>query len=384
MLTRRIKQLLVLGAVVSISGCGVLFGDDGVFRDSSEDYLNAESIAEINVPKGFDKGRLHELYAIPPVDEDNLELLDSSDTPRPLPLSALQQESTVKIQKLYGKRWILVNTPPSEVWPRVRNFLNVTGLPVAQSDAHQGVLETTWLEFKNDPEHRDKYRIRLEQGVQIDSTEIHIRHVSVTAEEAQANEAVQWPDVSSNSEREGWLVDELASAIAANMKEAGASSLLAQTIAGGDKVLVRSTGVDEPVLILQLGFNRAWATVRHSISQEGFTLWGEDAERQVFYVQYQQPKPEDDEEPGFFSRLFSSDKPELPTSPVSLATILSKLPNDLSQASSGAPSKDVPGYLIVVTNQDGQVDVRIRNSANGKLRKKDAKRLLTIIRRNLI
>lgn len=380
MLTR-IKQLLVVSAVAGLSGCGVLFGDDGVFRDSSEDYLKAEPLAVIQVPEGLDSDRLHELYAIPEIDEENLELLDSSDTPRPLPLSALQQDSSVKIQKLFGKRWILVSAGPSEVWPRVRNFLNVTGLAVDSADAPQGLIETAWLQFKNDPEHKDKYRIRLEQGVQLDSTEIHIRHVSFEAAAADAMTSIQWPEISTNAEREGWMVDELAGAIAADMKQAGSSSLLAQTIAGEDKVVLHSTGA-EPVLTLQLDFNRTWATVRHSLTQEGFTLWDENDARKVFYVHYEQPKPEDDEEPGFFARLFGSDEPEVPTSTVSLSTLLDKLPENVLDSQAG--NSDLPGYLVVLTQIDDTVEVRIRNTKAGKLAKKDAKRLLAVIRRNLI
>ncbi len=383
MLTR-FKTLLVLGGIACLSGCGVLFGDDGVFRDASSDYVKSEELPEIRVPEGYDKSQLHELYAIPAVQEDSLDEVVFSDTPRPDPLASSQQDSSVKIQKLYEKRWILVSAPPSEVWPRVRNFLNVTGLAVASADAHQGIIETAWLQFKNDPEHKDKYRIRLEQGVQIDSTEVHIRHVTMTNEVAEKTTTVTWPETSTNAEREGWMVDELAGAIAADMKQSGSSSLLAQTIAGQEKVVIDITG-REPVLSLNLDFNRAWATLHHAMGEEGFTLWGENIERKVFYVGYRKPEPEGDEEPGFWGRLFGGDdKADRSTAEKTLPDVLAALPEDLVAATPAAGTNAVPGYLVIVTEDAGRIDVRIRDTAAGQLKRQEARRLLTIIRRNLI
>src|SRR5690606_17258878 len=139
-------------------------------------------------------------------------------------------------------------------------------LAVHRTDAPRGIIETAWLNFKDDPDSRDKYQLRIEQGVQPDSTEIHAIHLSMPREAPLPNQ-VDWPATSSSAERESWMVDELAASLAAEMNSASAS-LLAQTIGGAPKVelLARDR---EPVLRMDLQMIRAWATLKHALQQEG-------------------------------------------------------------------------------------------------------------------
>ena len=50
------KYPLVGALVLGLSGCGYLFGDKGVFRDTSEDYKKAPEVPPIHVPEGKDRG----------------------------------------------------------------------------------------------------------------------------------------------------------------------------------------------------------------------------------------------------------------------------------------------------------------------------------------
>src|SRR5690606_38784548 len=92
--------------------------------------------------------------------------------PRPQPLAANSIDEVIRIQSLGDERWILSNRDPSEIWPRVRNILNRSGIPTARAEAAQGILETVWLEFKGDEESNHRYRFYLQPGVQMNSTEI--------------------------------------------------------------------------------------------------------------------------------------------------------------------------------------------------------------------
>ena len=73
--------------LVCCSGCGYLFGDEGVFRDKSEDYKKAPEVPVLQVPRDKNGSALHEIYAIPPVDE-KLVPPGKFAVPRPEPLVA--------------------------------------------------------------------------------------------------------------------------------------------------------------------------------------------------------------------------------------------------------------------------------------------------------
>lgn len=406
MYTRPFKPLLMAAAIVAINGCSYLTGDEGMFRDRAKDYQDAVEIAPMKMPEEVNKASTQELYVIPPMakiqsNDDEVTALDFV-VPRPLALGASAFGEHVKIQKLADRRWILAGLPPSEIWPKVRHFLGSNGLRVVFTDAINGVIETGWLQFKESTDTKDRYRIQMEQGVQPDSTEIHVLHLSVPSE-VKGDGQVNWPKRSINAEREAWLVDELAGNLAAQGDSGGATSLLAQTIGGGAKIAI--VDVDrEPVLSMALGLTRTWATLGHAVTQQGMVRYDENANTGVYYINFGKTKTEEESE-GFFSRLFSfgsdEDDVEIPVteqvsakSAYTLNEILSNLPLQDADVAALFPKlegsdearklEDVPGYLLVITGEDNDLQVHIRDAYGQRLPRKEATDLLAHIRRNLI
>ncbi|MBB3168851.1 outer membrane protein assembly factor BamC [Simiduia aestuariiviva] len=380
------RTLVIVPLTVAASGCSWMGND---FRDRSNDYLHAEPTQAIVVPEQFKVTSLDQLYVVPEVKSDDFDVAEEFETPRPQPLASNNFSESVKIQKLGERRWILVNSPPSEVWPRTRNFLATNRIQLVAADAVAGTIDTAWLQFKDSPDSRDRYRIFVEQGVQPDSTELHVRHQSAAPGEAVALDG-PWPAQSVNPEREAWMIDELAATLASEASN-GATSLLAQNIGGNAKISV--TSIDgEPVLRMALTYDRARATIAHALRQEGYTTFATDQDLGIFYVGWAEPV--DPEEEGWFSSLFSS-APEAQSTPYSLTQVLTHLqledsPSNrviferIDLANQGKALKEVPGYLVVVRGTDERVDIRIRDAYGKRLKNRDAKEKLNIIRRNLI
>jgi len=386
MKNRFLQRTALVSTVALMTGCGSLFGPEGYFRDHSSDYQKADVIEPMVVPPGVAIQNVDDLYRIPAIKQQSIDVSGGFDVPRPQPLGESAFSDRVKIQSLSGERWILVSEKPSEVWPHVRRFLSLNRLGVSFTDATTGVIETDWLRFKDDEDNKDKYRLQIEQGVQPDSTEIHIRHVSVNKEDS-TKAPVVWPKASVNTERESWLVDELSGALASLSSTAQAASLLAQTIGVGDKVdLIKDGG--EPILRLKLSYSRAWATLSQSVQKNGFHTWDRDDQLGVAYVQYQ---AQEETAKGWFLSAFT-DSNAAPQTPYSLSEVLEHLQFDdtnttifssMSHAAK-APLDDVPGYLVIIRGQSGAIDVRVRNGYGTVLPEKQARHLLNLIRRNLI
>lgn len=398
MKTRYMQRLTLVSALALTAGintgCSSLFGQEGYFRDRGHDYLRSDVIDPMEVPEGVSSRNVEQLYVIPSEQNIDLAITEEFEVPRPQPLSSNAFADKVKIQKLGQKRWILVSTEPSDVWPKVRNFLARNRLEVVFTDATNGIIETGWLQFKDDAENKDKYRIQIEQGVQPDHTELHVLHMNV-GRDVPGSGQVNWPSQSLSAEREAWMLDELAATLATDVT-GQATSLLAQTIGVEDKVKLTRDG-NEPILNLDLDFTRAWATVGHAVQQQGFRLWDQDNTMGIYYVAYEPVNEEDeDDEPGFFSGLFGDDDESLQKglSPYSLQEVLSHLqledtPENRAIFSSISSSntealKDVPGYLVVVRGLDESIEIRVRDGYARPLDKRKAKQLLNVIRRNLI
>lgn len=386
---RPFLMLLVASLTVSLSGCGMFFGESGPFRNREGDYLKADNIPPLVLPAGKKSETMGELYPIPPITATDFGFdptADAYEVPRPMPLSANLEQENVKIQRVGGESWILLNAAPGEVWPRIRNFLNVNTLAVSKADISKGIIETSWLQFKTDLSTYDRYRLQIDQGVQPETTEIHITHMSVPVAEKPAAD-MGWPRRSVNPEREKWMLDELAATLASETAEGG-TSLLAQTIGGSVKANLGVAG-NEPLMTIKLDRQRTFATLTYAAKQDGFTTFDSDTEAGLFYVQYINPE---DAKPGWFRRTFHIGlNPKPPTSRYSLEQVKTNMLT--GDAFEKAPRSDrddekvlpdAPGYLIVVTGTEGNFVVRVRDPYGKRLAPHEARELLTILRRNLI
>lgn len=375
----------------SLSGCGIFFGDDGVFRNRENDYLKSDSLPPLVLPAGANKEALGELYPIPPISAADFgydATASDYDVPRPMPLSANLLQDNVKIQRVGETSWILVNAAPGELWPRIRNFLNTNNLSATRADLKQGIIETGWIQFKTDLNSQDKYRLQIDQGIQPETSEIHITHVNVQSA-SKPTQDPEWPAKSMNAEREKWLMDELAATLASDTTEGG-TSMMAQAI-GGNLAAKAALGMykNEPVMTLKLDKTRTMATMAYAAKRDGFQLFESDASTGMFYVHYQNPE---DAKPGWFKRFFHIGlTPKPAATPYSLAQITANMLQ--GEAFESAPYSDrsaekvlkkAPGYMVVVSGDSGNYVVRVRDPYGKRLKPREARDLITRLRKNLI
>ena len=87
-----------------LTGCGFLLGDNGVFRDRSEDYRRAPETPVIAVPEGKDSATLREIYVIPQID-----VFQDNDYTKE------EMKMLWETQKIMGDQSILVNATAVKV-----------------------------------------------------------------------------------------------------------------------------------------------------------------------------------------------------------------------------------------------------------------------------
>ncbi len=292
-----------------LSGCGFLFGDDGVFRDRGDDYLKAKVMPPIDVPESLDSTTIDEQYVIP-APELAVSSAGSFDVPKPALLSAADLEESVRIQKLSDQQWILVNVPPAQLWPQLRHFLFANKLFIARDQGNQGIMETAWIEPAvgvGNELQKEKYRFIVGQGVQRNTTEIHILEIDDSLKAVQ-HDKHNWPSRSVNLQRETWMVNKLANYLATSVGAASVS-LLAQGISTASKMTVVKDELGMPYLVLKLSHERAWASVAKALEKAEFRIDEQDRQAERYMVSYW-PSPRDEDMPGFWGRLFGFDAPE--------------------------------------------------------------------------
>lgn len=340
-----IKSLVLVLLLPALTACSWLFGEEGYFRDRGDDYRHAAMDPPLQIPERLSGDSIDDRFAIPPI-KDQATLTETFVVPRPEPLDSNTEQDVVRINTLGDSRWILVNGSPGQVWPRLRGFFNLNQLGVQRADAASGILETAWLQPKGDGLLRERYRLRIEQGVQRGTSEVYVLQADISAG------TDQWPQHSSNPKRENIMIEELAQYLADSASAAAVSMLAQQAIESSGRISLLETEGGQPYLKLSLPFPRAWASVGLALTKAGFTVDDLNRDQRVYYLHYVESKAE---EKGFFSRLFSSD-----------------------DADEGTP------YLVYVKERDaGSVQITIQHQDDKPMEREQSLKLLKLIKRFL-
>jgi outer membrane protein assembly factor BamC len=224
------------------------------------------------------------------------------------------------------------------VWPVLVDFWPTVGLKIEKSDAATGIIETAWAENRaklpQDIIRRtlgrvldsvystgemDKYRARVERTLQ-NTSEIYVSHrgmieVYTTSQQDQT----KWQARPSDPELEAEILQRLlvqfdasAAKPAATVATAGAPGAAARAAAASQqaRVVKGSDGRSER-LDVDDDFDRAWRRVGLALDRGAFTVEDRDRAKGIYFVRYLDPDYEAKvkSEQGFFSKIFSSDKP---------------------------------------------------------------------------
>ncbi|NQX89020.1 MAG: outer membrane protein assembly factor BamC [Halioglobus sp.] len=290
-------RAVLLAIMLVSSACGYLTGDEGVFRDRSEDYKKAPDLPALSVPPGVSSVPIRDIYPIPEVDDIYLEPGEFA-VPRPVPLAAGAGQELVRIQKLGDERWILIGLAPGQLWPQVRNFISASGMQVARADARGGLMETNWLTVQGEP-LPSRFRFRMEQGVQRGTSELHILQMD------QSNWDGGWPSKSDDLQLEAQLIQSVAQYLADSADSAPVSLVAEQGMSAGGKIALRESEQGDSFLRLELPYDRAWASLGRALEKSYFDIADRDRSSGIYYVRFLGRDGED--EPGWWSKLWQSD-----------------------------------------------------------------------------
>lgn len=345
-------QLAITCAVLPhLTACGLLFGEDGTFRDRSNDYRKATVESPLQLPEGIDSDAIGDGYAIPPI-SDRTSLDAKFEIPKPDPLADDLNQGSVRINTLDTQRWILVDGSPGQIWPRLRGFLNLNQLTVQRADAVSGIIETGWLQPSGEDQLRERYRLRIDQGVQRGTSEVYVLQADIRAG------TDNWPQQSSNDERATIMTKELAQYLADSSAAAAVSMLAQQAIDSSGKITLEEDDQSQVFIRLSLPFSRAWASVGRSLEKAGYHVDDLNRSEQTYFVHYQE-KHQRDKKKGFISRLFSwggSDK----------------------KSDKGTP------YLVKLSQQSNDtVIITIERQSGEAMAKSESEQLLKLIKRHM-
>ncbi|HYR25825.1 MAG TPA: outer membrane protein assembly factor BamC [Aquabacterium sp.] len=331
-ITQRPQTSLVLGAALAssllASGCSsigdTLAGEKVDYRTSGAQTVRLDVPPDLSQLPG--QVRYGQMQATT-VSASNLARVEARNDATPQVAAAKQ--AGVKLERQGQNRWLTVNQPPEQVWPKVREFWLELGFELTVDKSDIGVLETNWSENRAkipkdgairqalgrvfdmlyDTGERDMYRTRVERTAA--GTEIYITHRGLSEEyEDQKKERTTWRARPANPDLEAEMLSRLmiklgASQEAAETAKQNAAAAAAAAAAPAPRQIAR-LNADGNSLTVETDSDTAWRRVGLALDRSGFTVENRDRKQGLFEVRLSDNDPTAPK-PGFFSRLFSSE-----------------------------------------------------------------------------
>jgi outer membrane protein assembly factor BamC len=304
LLQKLLIPALVAGFALSLAACS------GGSTNSRIDYKKAEVTKPLEVPPDL---------TLPSGGANGMELpqLAAQGAQQVLPL-----QTNVHVAGSGSHRWLVVDSAPDEVWPKLKAFWPTSGLTVQRDDAALGIMETAWAENRADIQGgflknifgkvlpnlysastRDKYRLRLERG-ENGRSELYVTHFGVEEVVKSVSESfseTKWQTRPSDPELANEIIKRRR--VYLGTPEAVASALVVTEQVGPNIQLVDEAG---PALRLNEGFDRAWRRAGIALDRMGLVVEDRDRSNGLYYVSKVELLEE--ESKGWFASLFSGDE----------------------------------------------------------------------------
>ena len=286
------------------------------------DYRSVRTAPTLEIPPDLTQPQADDRYQMSPNATASLsayEAMRQKNEGNAAARAILPETPIVRMDRAGGQRWLVVGMPAEKVWPLLRQFWEEKGFVLMRDDPSIGIMETDWAENRAnlpagflrsaigkvfdrafDAGERDKYRTRIERSADGKSTEIFISHRKLEEVYVDSMDTMMtgWVFRPSNPEQEAFMMMQLLRFIGFEDKKAQAI-VQAEKAVDGDgqavqQVYVRAKLInnekEQPVLMLNDGFDRAWRRVGLALDRIGFTVEDRDRATGVFYVRYIDPE----------------------------------------------------------------------------------------------
>ena len=315
---------ILLALAVVASGCSFL-------GEKKVDYKSAGSLPPLEAPPDLVVPSANKRYALPgavPAGSATFSAYSQESSSRPTAANPalLPAVDKVRVERAGAQRWLVVDRPPAEVWPRVKEFWQETGFIVNVDNPELGVMETDWAENRAKiPQdavrnflgkaidalystgERDKFRTRLEPVPDGKGTEIYISHKGMIevyegtqggGDEGKGR--TMWQPRPTDPELEAEMLRRLM--VRFGIQEARANTLVASGVEA--QAVVGKAADGSPLLTVKEPFDRAWRRVGLALDRVGFVVEDRDRVAGVYFVRYAAPDAETaKEKQGFLSKL---------------------------------------------------------------------------------
>ena len=207
---KNILLTLLLSLLISCADFDVM-DSEVVQAVTQPDYVSSSRAKKLDVPPDLTDVETNAQYGVPgeAVSYKDYEDAKSAGYKE---VKVLQNPEGMRIVKSGNLRWLVVSEEPEKLWPHLEAFWQELGFGIKVINKRTGVMETewikssklkvdtnkglasrfdAWLDGLSNLADRRKFRTRLENGVENNTTEIYVSQRTIVGMDEEARERIK-------------------------------------------------------------------------------------------------------------------------------------------------------------------------------------------------
>jgi outer membrane protein assembly factor BamC len=298
---------------------------------TAPDYVNSSKAEKLQLPPDLSEYETSDAYNVPGAATSYTDYENQRNRTIEK-VELLKDPEGIKLVKSGNFRWLIVNKSPDKIWPHLEDFWYEQGFNMKKTNRRLGIMETewttpenieeelgiadtfdSWLDSLSGDDEKTKFRTRLENGSQANSTEIFISHRKRDGVNTEAMEAIararqgtydpstvySIPEYKSDDEKKESVpsgdieLTEVDMQINAEIMRRllvflGMQDLEAKKTIEKPQVIVKAKLINSNGKSIELyePFDRSWRRVSIALDMIGFLTEDRDRSKGLYYVTY--------------------------------------------------------------------------------------------------
>jgi len=214
----------------------------------------------------------------------------------------LPQSDAIKVMRDGDLRWLVVDRPVEDLFPRIVDFWGEHGFTIQSQDPRAGLIQTDWAENRAkipeswirsalgsiidqvfDSGERDRFRTRFERVG--NKTEIYVSHQHMEETPTADGSAFKWVFAKEDPGLNAAMLARMMVFLGSDIETAREQVANASKDPSSVQVQASDKG-DQAELMLNESFDRAWRRVGVAIDSAGFSVEDRDRSAGEFFIRY--------------------------------------------------------------------------------------------------
>lgn len=296
-----------------VSGCGYIYGDDGLIKSQRYEYINAKQSRELKMPPNLSHKDKADYTLLPNIGKQGKKGAYGKNLGQAAPTQLLAVLENSRVDRKSEQPAVLIIDRLEFLWQTATKFFETHNIGTSIQDRQNRVLISQWmaideggiwlgLDGSEEPDLiRAKYKISIEKGEIKGEQKLIVERI---ASQAREDDDQAWTDKPVSWQESADMMNLLLSYYDTRLRIQEARH--EQQVMVGFKVELGQDAGGSAALLTEANEALVWEKIPKVMRELGFTIIDKDTRQKTYFMEYQIPKE------GFFASLFESEATHLP------------------------------------------------------------------------